>query len=165
MSKEIFVGNGATWVVKGKGKGSIWGLDGFRSLFKPKGAKKNCTAGVLIQDVITERTDVVVPVVGVDDARVLYTFGKNFGQITVQGMVFVGATDQKPAEYAAKLRQNFDKYSVSARQQPCTVSGPGLGQNTKVYWTSLDFPRSDADRNIMTFVLSGIIAPISNKGK
>lgn len=165
MSKEVFTGNGATWVVKGKGKGSIWGLDGFRSLFKPKGAKKSCTAGVLIQDVTTKRSDVVVPVVGVDDKRVLYTFGKNFGQISVKGIIFVGATDQKPAEYAAKLRQNFDKASVSARQEPCTVSGPGLGKNTKVYWTGLEFPASDADRNIMSFVLTGIIAPIANKGK
>jgi hypothetical protein len=165
MSKEVFTGNGATWVVKGKGKGSIWGLDGFRSLFKPKGAKKSCTAGILIQDVATKQSDVVVPVVGVDNKRVLYTFGKNFGHIAVKGLIFIGATDQKPSTYAAKLLQKFNKASVSARQEPCTVSGPGLAKNTKVYWIGLEFPASDSDRNTMSFILTGIIAPIANKGK
>lgn len=165
MAKEIFVGNGATWVVKGKGKGSIWGLDGFRSLFKPKGAKKSCTSGIIIHNVTVKYSDTVIPVVGTDDARVLYTFGKNFGQISVTGTIFIGATDKKPAEYSSKLRQKFNKSSVSARQKPCTVSGPGLGKNTKAYWISLDFPTSDADKNTMQFVLNGIIAPIANKGK
>jgi hypothetical protein len=165
MAKEIFVGNGATWVVKGKGKGSAWGLDGFSELFEAKGANKSCTSGIIIQNAAVKYSDTVIPVVGTDDVRVLYTFGKNFGQISVTGLIFMGATDKEPAEYASKLLQKFNETSVSAQQTPSTVSGPGLGQNTKVYWISLDLPTADADKNTIQFALNGIIAPIANKGK
>lgn len=164
MSKEIFVGNGASWVIKGKGKGSVWGLDGFDPLFNPKGAKKTCQSGIIIQDVQPKYGDISVPVAGVDDVRVLYTFGQQFGQISVKGLILMGSTDKKSEDYASELLQKFNKVRLSSDPIPYTVSGPGLGTNTRVYWTGLSFPSSDADKNTMTFILTGLIAPISNKG-
>lgn len=167
MATEIFAGNGATWVVKGKGKYLPWKIDGFKSLLGVKeSASRRCRGGCIIQDLVVSDSDISIPVVGADDVRVLYTFGKNFGQIAVKGLILFGSTDQKgKIDYATKLKQTFDKSRMSVKKKAWTVTGPGLGKNTKVHWTNLDFNGANPEKYTLGFTLSGIIAPIANKGK
>lgn len=167
MATEIFVGNGATWVVKSNGKSFPWKIDGFSSLLGVKeGASRRCRGGCIIQDLVVSDSDVSIPVIGADDVRVLYTFGKNFGQITIKGLILFGSGAQtNKIDYAASLKQSFNRARMSAKKKASTVTGPGIGRNTKVHWTNLEFSGANPEKCTLGFTLSGIIAPISNKGK
>lgn len=167
MATEIFVGIGATWVVKGKGKHIPWKIAGFKSLLGVKErASRQCRGGCIIQDLVVSDSDISIPVVGADDVRVLYTFGKNFGQIAVKGLILFGSTAKKgKTDYATKLKQKFDSSRMSKNKKAWTVTGPGLGKNTKVHWTNLEFSGANPEKFTLGFTLSGIIAPIANKGK
>lgn len=118
-------------------------------------------SGLIVIDSIepTER-EIAVPVVCVDNFRVLYRFGKNFGALTVTGKVYLGSSAKgKAASTAMKtLKSSFEKIRLSSTKKPKKVSATD-GFTCKAYFVELKLGAANAEFHYIEYTLQGIIAP------
>lgn len=112
---------------------------------------------VLIQGVNVEDKDVVMPVVTLENFRILYSFGADFGSIGVIGAILLGEAGGGGPGFN-KVRQFFEDKRVSkAGDSTVKVTGPG-GSGWEVYMTGLSMGEPDPQFHIQPFVLVGQIA-------
>lgn len=110
---------------------------------------------VLINGVQTNDDDVVMPVITLENTRVLYSFGANFGSISVSGMILLGIAGSGGAGLAT-VTSFFGRHRVSNNKQAITVSGPSTAW--RMFLTGLQVQPADPITHIMTFSLVGNIA-------
>ena len=118
-------------------------------------AKKGQGDALLIMSVSPQKSDVVAPVITLENTRVLYSFGANFGNITISGMILLGKSGN-PGQSLKTIVDFFESRRVSRSSSPINVSGPGVGW--KVFLTGLNIGEADSVTNSQSFALTGIIA-------
>lgn len=136
---------------------------GSASAYKIDGWCNGAGSGYLItvDDVNITDKDLVLPVTAVDDKRVFYRFGKNFGQIQVIGTVYCGCAGRSYINSAlGKVQQAFESIRVSKSGRPKNVS-VSSGFKCKAYFTDLTLGQVDAEHNSIKYVLSGYVVPKS----
>jgi len=118
-------------------------------------AKKGDGDALLIMSVSPQETDVVSPVVTLENTKILYSFGSNFGNITISGMVLLGKSGS-PGKSLKTIIDFFETRRVSKKSEAVSVMGPSVGW--RVFLTGLQIGEADSVNNTQSFQLSGIIA-------
>lgn len=111
---------------------------------------------VFIQSINTLQADIVSPVVTLDGFKILYTFGTNFGNMSIIGDILLGPSTDQATGFGNVLSW-FEANRVTKLQGPVNVNVPG-SQAFKAYIHGLNIGTLDKDLNIQPFVLVGIVA-------
>lgn len=124
------------------------------------GKKKGCIRNTMLlaQEVTINEKDMFTAVSGLDDVKVLYTGGKDFGTFNATAIAFTGGAmgDGKAAALILKI---FGQKGIS-NKKPCNVRWGT--HNVKVYFTGCTVKGST--NHLIQLTLQGIIAPLNNKG-
>lgn len=118
-------------------------------------AKKGPGDALLVMSVSPQKSDVVSPVITLENTRILYSFGANFGNITISGMILLGKSGE-PGESLKTLVDFFETNRVSKKSSPIKVSGPSTAW--QVFLTGLNIGEADSANNTQSFALTGFIA-------
>jgi hypothetical protein len=118
-------------------------------------AKKGPGDALLIMSVSPQKSDVVAPIITLENTRILYSFGANFGNITISGMVLLGKSGS-PGQSLKTIVDFFESNRVSKSTSPINVTGPSVAW--KVFLTGLSINEADSVNNTQPFALTGIIA-------
>jgi len=111
---------------------------------------------ILITGVTSRDKDIVMPVTTLENTKVLYTFGADFGEVTVTGVILLGSANNK-SDSLGKLVNFFQEKRVSKSSKSVKVTGPA-GVSWAVFLTSLTIGDVDPTFNIQTFALTGSVA-------
>jgi len=142
---------------------------GFNYKIAPSGGASTClykvdgmptgqdTNPILISGVSIQDDDITLPVITLESTRVLYTFGANFGEVMVNGLILLGNSTGGGGESFSKVVEFFKSKRVSSSKSSVNVSGP-KGTSWKVFLTGLMIRESDPQFNIQPFSLMGKIA-------
>ena len=118
-------------------------------------AKKGQGDALLVMSVSPQKSDVVAPIITLENTRILYSFGANFGNITISGMILLGKSGS-PGQSLKTLVDFFESNRVSKKTSPIEVAGPSTAW--KVFLTGLNIGEADSSTNSQSFALTGIIA-------
>lgn len=135
----------------------VQGQAGDRGFFDIEGLKPKKGDGdaVLINSVSPNESDVVLPVITLENTRILYSFGANFGDVTISGMILLGKAGS-PGTSLSQVIDFFKQKRVSSNKEAVKVTGPGT--NWKVFLTGLTVSDADPVINSQTFAFTGKIA-------
>jgi len=111
---------------------------------------------VLLVGVQTSEQDLVLPVVTLDNFKLLYTFGEDFGAFNIIGTALLGSVGGN-GDALGKVIKWFSANRVTRKKNPIQVSMGG-GGSYKVYVTGLNIAEADAEYHIQPFVINCIIA-------
>lgn len=151
MAKDFLTGAGCVVRVKGSGTSGAYKISGWKTGQIGNGL-------ITIDNIQPTENDIATPVVAVDDHRALYKFGKNFGQIQVNGTIYLGRADNTSNNVIGAVKGAFDSLRLSSKSSPVNVSITS-GYKCKAYFTGLSFGQADPNYNKLTYVLTGLIAP------
>mgnify|MGYP001461555970 CR=1 FL=1 len=103
--------------------------------------------------------DITGKVVCLNDKRVLYEFGKGFGQIAISGEILIG-TPAESTHTHGKLKPiikffNSKRVSAPGGKAPLTISAGKLGGKFKFYLTTFSFGQIRPEIGLINFQLSG----------
>ena len=124
-------------------------VDGLAS---PSGSSALLVNGVHIKD-----DDVVMPVITLENTRILYSFGANFGEVTVSGSILLGKAGEEAGSAVKTLLEFFKSNRVSEKKSSITVSGPP-GATWKIFLIGLQLNEPDPQFHTQPFALIGNIA-------
>lgn len=147
----------------------VWSIgDDSSSPFKTFLSHNTCPYYVLIQNIEYEDNDVVLPIVAVDDARVLYGFGKDFGKLFITGLLCIPTSEvsdengrKQTTNLIDELNTAFNKTRSTATAKPVNISG-AMGFKTKAYIIGMKLHSANPQSNTIQFTLTGLVAPVSN---
>ena len=111
---------------------------------------------ILITGVTVRDSDIVMPVATLENTRILYTFGANFGEVSVNGIILLGSADNKSTSFS-DLVSFFKDNRVSVSKTAVNISGPS-DTSWAVFLTGLIIGDVDPTYNIQSFSLTGNIA-------
>jgi hypothetical protein len=149
MSDNFLSARGCIFLVPATGSGK-----GFYSL-QPSIAS-SADSPVFIQGVTLNDNDLIAPVKTLDNMKVIYTFGQDFGNVTIQGEILLGPDSSKAGGVAA-LVEWFTTNRVSKSKSAVSVSLPGRVAY-KFYPYGLGIGAVDPEHHIQAFAITGVIA-------
>lgn len=117
---------------------------------------------VLVSNIDLSEQDLPLPIIGTDDYRVLFQFGRDFGTLSVVLMVFMGAVDgpcKAKDKILAEITQAFEQIRLSSRPSPISVSIAG-GKAYKCYPIKISIGQIDSAFNTVQVQINCIVAPI-----
>ena len=114
---------------------------------------------ILLTGVQFRDSDIVGRVPCLNNYKVYYSFGQNFGDISIAGEVFLGPLGGVKTDGVNRLRNFFAKYRVSVYNKPIMVSI--VDKAYYVYLEGLQIMAIDAMFHIMPFVMFGTLVDIS----
>lgn len=100
--------------------------------------------------------DYVTPVDCLDDLRILYSFGKTFGEVSIMGVAFLGCS--KSGASLSAVNSWFESNRVSNKKSPVSVSIAGKVK-AKAYITELTYSDVNSVQQSIGFTISGVVAP------
>lgn len=115
----------------------------------------------LVTNIDIQDQDLPLPIVGTDDYRVLFQFGRDFGMLTIVLTVFMGAVDgpcKSKGKILSQINQAFEQIRLSSRQKPISVSIAD-GKAYKCYPVKLMEGQVDAEHNSIQVQINCILAP------
>lgn len=119
------------------------------------------TSPILLTAVEFNQVDITSQVPCLDNVKVFYSFGQNFGQVVISGEVLLGPLGDINYDGVERLVSFFWKNRVSEKRQAIAVS---VANNSYfVYLTGLRISRVDPDFHIMPFVMFGTLLDISRE--
>ena len=100
--------------------------------------------------------DITGKTICLNDKRILYEFGKGFGQITIRGEVLLGhkSAGEKGAKLS-KLVSWFNSNRVSKNSKPLTLSSGSFGGTFKYYLTTFNCGNWNPELGICNFTITG----------
>ena len=111
---------------------------------------------ILIQGVDSHDKEIHLPVATLDNKRILYSFGKDFGDINVRGLIILGESGN-PTGALGQVLQWFEEKRLSKSLAPVEVSLPG-GKGYMMYPTGLALSEPDPEFHLQPFAVIGLIA-------
>lgn len=139
---QFFPAAGCVYSPTGTGAGA-YALSGLRS-----------SVPILITGGQVMDTDLILPVVCLNNIRIMYSFGANFGDAAVSGIALLGAGGSNKAE---SLKSYVDGKRTSGAGSQAYLSTP-LG-GFKVYVTGFSLGAPDSDFQIQPFVIACKLDP------
>lgn len=153
MAKNFLTGAGCVVRVNGRGSGGAYKINGWPVGQIGKGL-------ITIDDIQVTERDIATPIVAVDDHRALYKFGKNFGEITVRGTIYLGSASNKSNGVVQRVTKAFKSLRLSSKSTPVNVSITS-GYKCKAYFTQFTFGEADPNFNKVSYIMGGLVAPNS----
>lgn len=151
MGETFFPARGCVYTVSSSGAGR---QSGFYSIDELKSSGSTI---ILLQGIDYEQTDIVQPVLTLDDTQILYAFAKDFGRIGVSGEILLGPAGSASGAGLAAVLSFFEKNRVVKTKKTIKVSRPDSGA-FPVYLTGLTVGRVDPEFHVQPFILSGLVA-------
>lgn len=151
MSLDLLACRGHVYRVVAAGAANFASSAGFR--LEPD-LSGGIDSPVLLQSVTIEDKVVNLPVVTLDGVRILYVFGKAWGDISVGGLALLGAGGSGSA--LADVVGWFKANSVENEDKVVSVSLPG-GVAYKFYATALSIGDPDPEYQFFPFTVYGKI--------
>lgn len=110
---------------------------------------------VLILGVRFNQTDIVSQTPCLNNNKVFYSFGQNFGQAVINGEILLGPLGDISKDGVDRLMDFFWKHRVSVSNAPISISA---SENTyAVYLTGLTVMEVDVNFHILPFVFYGTL--------
>ncbi len=151
MPIDFLSTRGCVYVVKapsGGGNVNGYALSGF---------PKNTTYPILLTNAAVTNSDLFLPAATLNNHKVIYTFGEDFGNVVVNGAVFLGPVGSS-TEGLGPVIEYFQKNGISRNGgKPVSLSMPGK-QKFKMYLHTLQIAQADPRLNMHEFVFTGIQA-------
>lgn len=117
---------------------------------------------ILLTAVTLGQRDIVGQAACLENQKVFYTFGQNFGNIQITGEILLGALADAKAqdEGIQTLREFFANYRVSVFKKPVAVT---ISRNEAVfaYLVGLDIGNLDSEFNILPFTFHGVLLDLA----
>jgi hypothetical protein len=151
MASQLFLqSKGCLYIVK---RGDSRGYS-----LKPELSSGNDEYPILLRNAALSDSDVVLPVSTLDKKKILYTFGRAFGDVMIAGTVFLGPAGN-PQDGLSKVIEYMEKHGVGRADKPAPVmfSMPGT-KGYKIYLVGLKIMEADPELNLHNFQLVGVIA-------
>lgn len=155
---DFFTGRGLVVSVKNK-RSSAYKLTGgaMGQLFSasPSGGSIALIGNILVSD-----KDIGLPVVCTDDYRAIYSFGRDFGQVSIVGTAFLGPADGACGGSSKVLKQlinGFESDRLSKKKKPCKFSIAGA-KAWPVYFVQLELKSVNGELNSVDFSLDAVLA-------
>lgn len=123
--------------------------------FNVRGLSGTPEAPLLFQGVQLGFASLFQPVIALDNNKFIYTFGKDFGQITVFGEALLGPAGAG-SDGIAPVLAFFETNQVAVSKTTIRVSCQQKGY--AVYLTGVQVGQCDPDLHIMPFSYNGLIA-------
>lgn len=134
-------------------KGS--GAGGYQIAGFPKGSDEQ---PIILTDASINLKDLVLPVTTLSNKKILYTFGSDFGQASMSGIIFLGKAGSA-SQGVAQVKSFYDSKSVGNKSTATPVNVSLNGQTViSVYIIGLSFGKPNAELNFIPFTLVGIEA-------
>ena len=114
------------------------------------------TAPILIEGVDGLEGDLAVPVATMDERKILYVYGEDFGNVAISGMVLLGKAEQNGDAFR-KVVSYFNDHRVGVSLKPVSLSYPGKVAQ-KVFLTHLVVAKPDPQFHIQMFQFRAIAA-------
>jgi len=148
MAATFYPARGCVYVIKSnaqqtKGFYSIEGLQATNSI-------------ILLQGVERGFTDILQPVVTLEDTKLIYSFGTDFGSINIYGEVLLGPAGGS-GNGIEDVVNFFQAKRISKTKTPVPVSIPG-SKAVPAYLYSLTVGRVDPEFHVQPFLLTGLVA-------
>lgn len=152
MAENFFPSRGCVYAVNtGNGGAGFYQLEGLKT--GGSGASP-----VLITGADFDANDIVSPHAALNNKRILYVFGEDFGNVSVYGMLLLG---QAAGEATAMrtLMSWFLNNKVSVKEGPVNLSVPG--NKFAMYVHGIKLAGVDPEFNTQQFSIVGIRVPPS----
>lgn len=121
----------------------------------------NTQSPILLTSIEFNQVDITSQVPCLNNVKVFYSFGQNFGQVVIQGEVLLGPLGNMSYAGVERLVSFFWRNRVSIKRQPIAVS---VADNAYfVYLTGLRIGQVVADFHIMPFVMFGTLLDITRE--
>jgi len=154
MAESFLSTRGCVYKYTAAGAGSGAGLFDLNPGF-PSG---NASSPILLTGVDITDQDIIFPVVTVENFKVIYRFGTDYGSVRITGVCLLGAVGTKGGGSSfSSAKAYFDRNRVSNRKTPIQVSVPGTNAYN-VYLIGLNIGEPDPAFNIVPFAYLGTIA-------
>ena len=115
----------------------------------------NAASPILLDGVDLADQDIVYPVVTVENFKVIYVFGKDYGSANIRGTCLLGSSNASGGSFS-RVVQYFEENRISNSKKPIQVS---VGQKAyNVYLVGLVIGQPDPTFNILPFSFIGTIA-------
>lgn len=111
---------------------------------------------VLLVGVQTSEQDLVLPVVTLDNLKIMYTFGEDFGAFNIIGTALLGSAGGNGDALGSAVKW-FAANRVTRKKAPIQVSLGG-GGSYQIFVTGLNIAEADTEFHIQPFVITGQIA-------
>jgi hypothetical protein len=110
---------------------------------------------VLLSGISLNTNDIISPLVTLDGYKILYSFGKGFGDVRIILTVLLGAYASGFGNGLKAVIEYFNTYRISSTDKPVKVS---LGENIaySAYLTGLAVGEVDPKFNIQHIIIGGI---------
>ena len=120
---------------------------------------------ILIQNIVFNDNDLNTPIVALNDKRMLYSFGKNFGHVQVQGTIYNSKCQGSPDFTSLKnMYDTFCKERVSESLGTMMLS-VASGFKCDLFLTDFALNNANPATQSIGFSLQGIVVPPTNKGE
>lgn len=113
---------------------------------------------VILRNVQMTDNDIILPVSTLDNKKILYAFGADFGDLQIMGTVFLGPVGESTPGLRP-IVDFFNQNAVSRSPNPraLNLSMPG-NVAYKIFLKSLSVQAADPDLNLHDFSFGAIIA-------
>lgn len=119
------------------------------------------TSPILLTSVEFNQVDITSQVPCLNNVKVFYSFGQNFGQVVISGEVLLGPLGDMSYAGVDRLVSFFWRNRVSVKRKPVAVS---VANNSYfVYLTGLRIGQVNPDFHIMPFVMFGTLLDITRE--
>lgn len=147
MSDIFASAKGCVYAPNAQSSKGFYSVDGLNS-----GTKES---PILIVGVDSKDTDIILPVSMLDKTKIIYTFGKNFGALSILGKILLGPSGSSSS--LKTVMSWFEQHRISEnRGSPTNLSFPGGSQ--KVYVYGLQLSPADPEFHIQPFAIVGMVA-------
>jgi hypothetical protein len=127
----------------------------------PNARPGELTSPILLDSIELGYTDITSQVPCLDNQKVIYEFGQNFGNVSISGVVLLGPLGNMSYDGVKRLLTFFHKWRVSVAKHPVAVDVAGEGKY--VYLTGLRIGQVDPQFHVLPFVMSGTLIDPSNE--
>lgn len=130
---------------------------GFYRLNPPIQSSKE--SPVLLHYATVNGADIVMPQTTLNNVKLLYAFGQQFGQVSIVGSLLLGTPEVGNARALSNLFDWFAQNRSTARHTPLTLSMAG-SVGVKVHIINLAIGELDQNFHVQQFALSGLMADL-----
>ena len=142
---NLFPSNGCVYSSGGGGSG----------FFSMEGLNSSGGTRVIIDNVGLRDRDMVSPVSGLGNSKLLYVFGNAVGDVDVTGRILLGPSGVS-GNGISSVKRFFEKNRVFNSGKGVNLSVPGAVYKIRIVGFALG--SSEPAYNIQTFIISGLIA-------
>ena len=109
---------------------------------------------ILIMGAELTETDITQQIVTLDNTKLIYTFGSDFGQVSVTCAALLGSAGKATGQNFAAILEYFATNRVNTLKRPISVSVPG-NKAYKWYLKNMAIGQADPQFHIQYIMLSG----------